>query len=57
MEISIFSKSKFKTLYPLYVNDAGVGPSSSEIGNEFKLSKEKLSLTLRTFICNDFNLK
>ena len=57
MEISIFSKSKFKTLYPLYVNDAGLGPSTSEIGNEFNLSKEKLSLTLRTFICNDFNLK
>jgi hypothetical protein len=57
MEISIFSNSKFKTLYPLYVNDAGVGPSTTEIGNEFNLSKEKLSLTLRTFICNDFNLK
>ena len=57
MEISIFSKNKFKTLYPLYVNDAGVGPSSIEIGNEFKLSKEKLSLALRTFICNDFSLK
>jgi len=57
LEISIFSKSNFKTLYPLYVNDAGVGPSSSEIGNEFNLSKEKLTLTLRSFICNDFNLK
>jgi hypothetical protein len=42
-------------LYPLYVNEAGVGPTQREIGNEFNLSKEKYKLTLRNFICNNFN--
>ena len=52
-ELSEYGKN---VLYPLYVNEAGVGPMQREIGNEFNLSKEKYKLTLRNFICNNFNI-
>ena len=49
-----FHIKKKKTLFPLYVNENGVGPSGTEIGNEFKLSQEKLKIALKHFACNDF---
>ena len=55
MQAFLCSKEKEKNLYPLYINEAGVGPSEREIGSEFNLSKEKLKLTLKNFICNNFN--
>ena len=55
MQIFLCSQETEKNLYPLYVNEDGVGPSEREIGNEFNLSKENLNLTLKKFICHDFN--
>ena len=55
MKLFLCSKEDAKNLYSLYVNEAGVGPSEREIGNEYNLNKEKLKLTLKNFICNDFN--
>ena len=43
-----------KILFPLYVNKNGVGPNGYEIGNEFKLSQEKIKLVLKNYVCNDF---
>jgi len=45
-----------KNLFPLYVNDSGNGPDGDEIGNEFNLSKEKLNLAIKSYVCNDFHL-
>ena len=57
MKVSIFTFNKKKVpLFPLYVNENGVGPNGYEIGNEFKLSQEKLKLALKSFSCNDFHL-
>ena len=55
MQIFLCSEHKEKNIYPLYVNEAGVGPNEREIGNEFNLSHENLQTTLKKFICNDFN--
>ena len=44
-----------KELYPLYVDESGVGPTSYEIGNEYNLSKEKIKLALRDYISNDIH--
>ena len=55
LETALCYKHKKKNLYPLFVNEAGVGPMEKEIGNEFNLSKEKLKITLRNFICHNFN--
>ena len=56
MQLILCSEEINKTLYPLYVNEAGVGPSEYEIANEFYLSEENLQMTLKNFICNDFNV-
>ena len=57
MKVSIFtSYNKRANLFPLYVNENGVGPNGYEMGNEFKLSQEKLKLALKIFSCNDFHL-
>ena len=50
------SKStKRNNLYPLYVNESGVGPNEYEIGNEFNLSQEKYNNALKTYISDDFH--
>ena len=55
MQSFLCSDEKNKILYPLYVNEAGVGPSEHEIGNEYNLSEENLQMALKNFICNDYN--
>ena len=42
-----------KKLNPLYVNESGVGPDGYEIGKEFNLSHEQLSLALKNYVCYD----
>ena len=59
-KISLFNSykninKKENTLYPLYVNDSGVGPNGYEMEDEYYLSKEKYNLALKQFISNDFN--
>ena len=49
------SSKKKKNLYPLYVNESGVGPSGYEIENEYKLSLEKYNLALKDYVSNDFH--
>ena len=43
-----------KHLYPIYVNSDGTGPKGLGIGNEFNLSLEKLILSIKNFVCDDF---
>ena len=43
-----------KQLYPIYVNNDGTGPKGLGIGNEFNLSLEKLILSIKNFVCDDF---
>lgn len=45
MQIFLCSEDKENKIYPLYVNEAGVDPNESEIGNEFILSHENLQTT------------
>ena len=47
--------TKRNNLYPLYVNESGVGPNEYEIGNEFNLSQEKYNNALKIYISNDFH--
>ena len=47
--------TKRNNLYPLYVNESGVGPNEYEIGNEFNLSQEKYNNALKTYISDDFH--
>ena len=55
MKAYITSSNKYmKELFPLYVNEYGVGPFDILIGNEFKLSHEKVKLAIKTYVCNDF---
>ena len=56
MKASIFTSYRNeKSCFPLYLNENGIGPKGYEIGNEYKLSKEKLKLAIKIYSCNDFN--
>ena len=46
-------KRYIKRIYPLYVNESGIGPNEREIGKEFNLSHEKLELALKNYVCYD----
>lgn len=50
-----FKSAKRNNLYPLYVNESGVGPNEYEIGNEFNLSQDKYNSAIKTYISNDFH--
>ena len=52
---NLYSSSQH--FFPLYVNENGVGPNGYEIGNEFKLSEEKIKLAIKNYACNDFHFK
>ena len=49
-----YENRTYRKLYPLYVNKDGTGPQGYEIGREFNLSHEKLNLTIKNFVSNDF---
>ena len=44
-----------KELYPLYVDESGIGPFTYEIGSEYNLSKEKIKKSLRDYVSNDIH--
>ena len=54
MKLLSFNNFKIKELYSIYLNKVGNGPEGSKIGNEFKLSRDKLKLALKNYVCNDF---
>jgi len=43
-------------LYPLYVNESGVGPNILSKGRDYKLSKEKYETALKEYISLDIKL-
>ena len=49
------SQRRHKELFALYVNESGSGPEGTEIGNEFNLSREKLNISIKNYVCNEFN--
>ena len=58
MNIILFtSQFILKRLFPIYVNDAGVGPNGYEIRSEFSLSNEKLNQAIKYFVYNDFHIQ
>ena len=52
----INSENKKKILFPLYVNESGVGPDLTNKGREFKLSKENYETALKEFISLDIKM-
>ena len=50
------SKNKKKQLFPLYVNESGVGPNIISKGRDYKLSKEKYETALKEYISLDIKL-
>ena len=46
---------KNKELYPLYVDESGIGPFTYEIGSEYNLSKEKIKISLKDYVSNDIH--
>ena len=46
-----------KILYPLYVNESGIGPDNTNKGREFKLSKENYESALKEYISLDTKIK
>ena len=58
MNIILFtSQFILKRLFPIYVNEAGVGPNGYEIRSEFSLSNEKLNQAIKYFVYNDFHIQ
>jgi fucose 4-O-acetylase-like acetyltransferase len=41
------------SLFPIYINKSGNGPKGDKIGNEFRLSHEKLKVAIKSYACND----
>ena len=55
MEAIVLTSSRnVKYYFPLYINENGFGPSGYKIGNKFYLSHEKLKLSIRNYVCNEF---
>ena len=52
----INSENQKKNLFPLYVNESGVGPDLTNKGREFKLSKENYETALKEFISLDIKI-
>ena len=51
------NRGKGLKLFPIYVNKSGIGVKDNEFSGEFNLSKEKLKLILKNYLCNDFLFK
>ena len=54
---SINSENNKKILFPLYVNESGVGPNLTNKGRDFKLSKENYETALKEFISLDVKIQ
>ena len=58
MRICTTIKQRYlQPLYPLYINENGVGPNGYEMENKFKLSQENLKLTIKNFVSYDLYFK
>ena len=49
----INSNNLKKRLFPIYVNESGVGPDDTSKGRNYKLSKEKYDTALKEYISLD----
>ena len=56
MNLIFWENDYLKKLFPLYVDEAGTGPKGFEISNKYNLSHEKLNLTVKNFVCKDFQI-
>lgn len=55
MKIGVSVKLRFMFyMFPLYLNENGIGPNGYEMENEFVLSNENLKLALKNFVSYDF---
>ena len=50
------SDNRRKALFPLYINESGVGPDLTSKGRDFKLSKENYETALKEFISLDVKI-
>ena len=58
MKICISVKLRFISyIFPLYLNENGIGPNGYEMENKFILSNENLNLALKNFVSYDFFFK
>ena len=58
MKICITFKMRFmKNIFPLYLNEDGIGPNGYEIEDKFKLSTENLNSTIKDFVSYDYFFK
>ena len=56
MNLIFWENDYLKKLFPLYVDEAGTGPKGFQIANKYNLSHEKLNLTVKNFVCKDFQI-
>ena len=58
MRICFSVKSRFmQYLFPLYLNENGIGPSGYEMENKFVLSNENLKIAFKNFVSYDYFFK
>ena len=58
MRICISVKLRYmQYIFPLYLNENGIGPSGYEMENEFILSNENLKLAFKNFVSYDYFFK
>ena len=58
MKICVTFKMRFmKNIFPLYLNEDGIGPNGYEIEDKFKLSTENLNSTIKDFVSYDYFFK
>ena len=58
MKICISFKLRFMSyIFPLYLNENGIGPNGYQMGNQFILSDENLKSAVKKFISYDLFFK
>ena len=55
MCLTYYNNTEKMELYPLYVDQSGIGPNTYEIENVYYLSKERFKATLRDYITYDLH--
>jgi hypothetical protein len=55
MSLTYYNNTEKMELYPLYVDETGIGPNTSEVENVYYLSKERFKATLRDYITYDLH--